>query len=71
MEKYIYFRILFWFALVFGMAYLFLIIDLGIRISNRINAASPHRIARLLKEFVLRRSRKGKVVTKLNNSIIE
>lgn len=70
MDDYLYFRLLFWFALVFGIAYLFLLIDLGIRISYRIDSISPKRIAQRLKKRVLPKNRKpGRMNKKIKSAV--
>ena len=52
MEDYLFFRLLLWFAIVFAIAYVFLIVDLGIRISYRVDTFSLKRIVQLLKKIV-------------------
>jgi len=52
MEDYLYFRLLLWFAIVFAIAYVFLIVDLSIRISYRVDTFSLKRIVQLLKKIV-------------------
>lgn len=43
---------LLWFAIVFAIAYVFLIVDLSIRISYRVDTFSLKRIVQLLKKIV-------------------
>ncbi len=57
MDDYLYLRLLFWFAFVFVIAYVFLIVDLGMRISNRLNGFSLSRIVQSFKKLL--RPKKG------------
>jgi hypothetical protein len=51
MEDYLHIRLLLWFSLVFAIAYLFLIVDLSIRLSYRVDTLSLKRIVQLLKNI--------------------
>ncbi len=57
MDDFLYFRLIFWFVFICGIAYVFLIIDLGIRLSYRVNSFSPKRIVTLLKKLVMPKNR--------------
>ena len=58
MDDYLLFRLIFWFVFVFGIAYLFLLIDMGIRISSRVNPFSSKRIVKLLKKLTIPKNNK-------------
>lgn len=64
MEDYLYFRLLIWFAFVFAIAYVFLIVDLSIRISCRVDTFSLKRIVQLLKKIVWLKNRTVSIVSK-------
>ena len=66
MDDYLYLRLLFWFAYVFVIAYVFLIVDLGMRISNRVKGFSHGRIVQLFKKLLMPKNR---LVRRVNKKI--
>jgi|GEM_PF-2608244 len=61
MDDYLYFRLMVWFAFVFTVAYIFLIVDMSIRICNRVDFFSLKKIKQWLKKTI--RSKNNAVST--------